>query len=178
MVDETTMDEGSVNAEGIKNLTALGSLMTEGVLTCDFNNYDVRLPLDVSCVLVTHNVRAVVKDTSVILPIRPAATPDGGRNLEPGALHAVRFLIGLVTRSPKAMEVPDNVCTRFASDFSSIRQELNVAPSLCHTWMALARAFALWQGDNQLTEHRWQMVLEMEHERLRRCKEEGIYTKP
>mmetsp|Transcript_86205 Transcript_86205/g.200451 ORF Transcript_86205/g.200451 Transcript_86205/m.200451 type:complete len:637 (+) Transcript_86205:84-1994(+) len=176
LLDETAMAESEVSAEGVKALSAINALVMDQVLTCDFASYDVKIPLELSCILVSKK-RSIIKDISVTLPLRPAApVPAAGKPSRPGSLDAARFLLGLVTRRPRPMRIPDDVSSSFGEDFAAVRQELQVQPQLCHAWMSLARAFCLTTAEEELTAERWQAVLQLERERLRRCVQEGLLS--
>merc|ERR1719361_2181854 len=71
VLDETRMAEGQLSAEGVKALTAVGSLVTEHILTCDYMSYDVKIPLELSCMLVSRR-RSIIRDAGVVLPLRPS----------------------------------------------------------------------------------------------------------
>lgn len=174
LLDETPMSEGQVSAEGVKALSAISALVTDQVLTCDFLSYDVKIPLELACLLVSKR-RSIIKDVHVTLPLRPSAPVLGSAVLaHPGSLDAARFLLGLVTRRPRPLRIPDEVSQRFGNDFAAVRQDLQVRPELCHVWMSLARAHCLTSAEEELTTERWQAVLGFERERLRRCAQEGL----
>mmetsp|Transcript_125511 Transcript_125511/g.313561 ORF Transcript_125511/g.313561 Transcript_125511/m.313561 type:complete len:638 (-) Transcript_125511:285-2198(-) len=177
VLDETELAEGQVSAQGVKALGAISTLVTDRILACDFAAFDAKVPLELSCLLVSKG-KSIVKGVEAVLPMQPQATPPAAAAHatppEPAAMDAARLLLGLVTRQPKAMNIPDAVAERVSADFSSIRTALEVPSDLCHTWMALARALCLTYGENELTAERWQLVADMERERLRRCQEMGM----
>lgn len=176
LLDETELAEGELNAEGVQALCAIGSLVTERRLSCNFT-YEVKLPLEVAPVVISAQKRPVIKDTSFVnVPIRPAEVglaAAGDEAASDSGLEAARRLVALVTRAPKALAISVDVVDQISEDFMRVRQEFEVPPELCKSWMCLARAFCLWQGENTLTMERWQEVLEMERERLLRCQAEG-----
>eukprot|EP00928_Gymnodinium_smaydae_P088652 TRINITY_DN72716_c0_g1_i1.p1 TRINITY_DN72716_c0_g1~~TRINITY_DN72716_c0_g1_i1.p1 ORF type:complete len:672 (-),score=155.04 TRINITY_DN72716_c0_g1_i1:127-2070(-) len=178
LLDESTLSEGQVAPAGVKALIAIGNLVKESELACDYM-YDVKVPLELSPIIVTTQKRSILKDVAVALPVRPAvaATAAPPASAAAGAgLEAVRLLIALVTRAPKPLAVPQDVVTLFGDDFVNIRQQLNVAPELCGTWMCLARAYCLWHGEESLAATRWAGVLGLEKQRLERCKEDGLFS--
>lgn len=174
VVDETKMAEGNLTADGHKALLSLQKLVTDSKLACDFVNYDVNIPLELPCVCFSER-KSVVKDVEVLVPMRAnasAATAAGSVSLE--AVTAARWLIALVTRSQKPLNIPDEVQKTFSEDFAAARQEFKVKPELAHTWMALARARCLSFGEDQLSLQRWREVITMERSRLLRCREDGM----
>merc|ERR1712080_175772 len=139
------------------------TVVTENKLACDFVSYDVRIPLELACVLLSER-KSLVKDIDVVLPLRvqPDASVANSSTVAPEALGAARWLLALVTRSPRPLRIPDQVATKVAENFAAVRQEFRVQPELAHTWMALARARCLTFGENELSLLRWQEVMELE----------------
>lgn len=177
VIDETQLGESQLSADGVKNLTAIGMLATQQQLACDFMSYDVKIPLELSCMIVSQR-RSIIKGVDVTVPLRPSAPlPHGTVASPPGSLDAARFLLGLVTRRPHPINISEEVGVQFANDFTSVRQQLPVTPELCSTWMGLARAHCLTHGEDSLTAERWQAVLQLERERLSRCVDAGLLSK-
>jgi hypothetical protein len=172
MLDETKMAEGQLTAEGVKALLSIQMLVTENKLACDFTSYDVKIPLELSCVLLS-NRKSIVKDIDVLVPMR-ATAPATSSPLAPDALAAARWMLALITRSPRPLRIPDEVAHVFGEDFASARQEFKVKPELSHTWMALARARCLTFGEEELSIQRWKEVMELEKTRLSRCREDKL----
>lgn len=173
VLDETGLSEGTVSAEGVKALGAIGSLVTEQKLTCDYQSYDIHIPLELSCVLVSKQ-RSIIKDLEVVLPINPQSldcTSSKASVVQPSSLDAARLLLGLVTRSPRPLHIPDDAAHQLSADFAAVRQEFQVNSSLCHAWLALARAQCLTFAEEALTANRWHAVLGSERQRLQRCRE-------
>merc|ERR1740139_327542 len=90
------------------------------------------------------------------------------------SLDAARLYLGLATRLPKAMDIPEALAARVAVDFSEARQKFKVPSTLCNTWLSLARAFCLSHGEAALSEERWSALVQLEKHRMRRCSESGI----
>lgn len=172
LLDEMGMSEGTLVDEGVKALMAIQTLATENLLTCDFMFQDVKLPLEVSSISISAR-RSIVKDLDVCLPLRPTAD-SAAQAANPGGIDAARWLLALVTRSPRSVKISDEVAQRFSEDFAAVRQELDVPVELGHTWMGLARARCLTLGEEELSAEQWHAVFEFEKERLRRCKADGL----
>lgn len=171
--DETKMAAGNLADAGVRNVGAIRTLVNDQVLTCDFQSYEVSIPLEVQTINLSLR-KSIIADIDVILPLCPTAHNVAAP--EAGALDAVRLLIALVTRTAKPMVIPDDVAQKFAEDFSVVRQQQDIKPDLAHTWMSLARAFCLTCGDNDLSAEKWSQVLELEGERLRRCRQEKLLS--
>jgi len=173
MLDETKMGEGQLTADGVKAFQAIQMLVTENKLACDFSSYDVNLPLEVSCLLLSQR-RSLVKDVDVLVPLRAAAATPAGNTVAPAALNLARWLLALVTRSPRAVRISEEVMHVFSDNFAAVRQEFQVKPELANTWMSLACARCLTFGEDELSMQRWREVMELESVRLGRCREDGM----
>jgi len=171
LLDECQMSVGQLNKDGCVALQAIQTLVTDQQLLCDYSHYDIRIPLEVSC-LVASRGASIIKGADVLLPLKPSAS---STNVSTNScLDAARFLLGLITRQTQPLRIPDHVANVFSEDFAKVRQELHIGQELGHTWMSLARAQCLTHGEEELTVERWRAVFDLEKERLRRCKEEGM----
>lgn len=167
--DETQMKEGDLDPQGVKAMAAVTELAVEQQLVCDFASFDVRIPLEVQSISVSSR-RSIIRDIDVQLPMRCGVTGDEDVVVPDDALHSVRMFLGLVTRSPSAVDMPEDVVERFCQDFTEIRKR-DVRSELGHAWMNLARAFCFSYGERSLTLERWTALVALEHERLQRCEE-------
>lgn len=166
--DETKMNPGQLQDAGVRNLAAIRSLMKEQQLVCDFMTCDVKIPVETQVVHISRG-KSIIPEHDVLLPLRSAECVQCV--IQPAALAAIRLFIALVTRSPKPLKIPDEVTHKFSTDFASLReQQSDVAPELCHTWMTLARACCITHGEEELSLDRWSSILQMESERLQRCR--------
>lgn len=172
MIDECKMSEGELNAEGVKNFLAIQEVVVDNKLPCDFTSYDVKVPLEVSCVLLSER-KSIVKGVDVLTPLRPTQTALPDSPSDGSALSAARWLIALVTRLPRPVRIPDDVMQQFGENFAEARQEFQTSADLAHTWMALARARCLTFGEEELSIQRWRELMELERTRLVRCREDS-----
>lgn len=172
LLDETQMSVGQLGPEGVKAFAAVEALVSEQALLCDYFSYDVRLPLEVSCLLVSKGA-SIVKDPDLTVPLRHQSSSGNGVGVSQSSLDVARFLLGIISRQTQPLRIPDEVATAFSEDFSKVRQAYQVCNQLGHVWMSLARAQCLTFGEAELTVDRWRSVFELEKQRLIRCKEEG-----
>lgn len=171
--DETKLTEGQVSARGVKAYNAIQTLVTDNKLACDFVSYDVNIPLELTCMLLSTR-KSVVKDVDVVVPLRVQQSASATSALTPEALNAARWLLALVTRSPRPLKIPDPVSEVIGNDFARVRQAYKVKPELINTWMSLARARCLTFGEDELSLQRWREVMEMEASRLGRCRQDSL----
>jgi len=176
VLDETCLSEDNISGQGVKALGAIGTLVTEQQLTCDYLSYDVNVPLDIPCVIVSKQ-RSIIKDLEVVLPLRSCSVdtaPSMSTTKQPASLDAARLLLGLVTRRPRPLQIPDDAAHQLSADFAMVRQEFQVNANLCHAWLALARAQCLTFAEEALTPSRWHSLFECERQRLQRCREHTL----
>lgn len=173
MLDESKLADGQLTADGTKALQTIQTLVTDSKIACDFSSYDVQIPLELSCVLLSAR-KSLVKDIDLLVPLRAQDKNAASATVPAEALTAARWMIGLVTRAPRPLRIADEVMQVFGQDFALVRKAFKVKPELAHTWMALARARCLTFGEEELSLQRWREVMEMEKARLGRCRESGM----
>lgn len=169
VLDETGLSEGNLNPAGVNSIKTIGTLVIDQCLACNFSAYDVNIPLELFIILVSQG-RSIVKDVDLALPMKAQGQQPGSRP----SLDAARLYLGLATRLPKALRIPEELAARIAGDFSEARQEFQVSSTLCNTWLSLARAFCISHGEAELSERRWFALLQLEKQRLHRCSESGM----
>jgi len=169
--DESKLTEGQLTAHGVKAYHAIQTLVSDNKLACDFQSYDVKIPLELACIFLSER-KSFIKEIDVVVPLRAAAAVNTAVTSE--ALIAARWLVSLVTRSPRPLKIPDPVMNSFSNDFALVRQGFKVKPELAHTWLALARARCLTFGEDEMSPQRWQEVFELEKTRLCRCREDNL----
>jgi len=170
VLDETKMGTGTLHPSGVKSIKAIGNLVTDHSLACDFSAYDVNIPLELFVILVSQG-RSIVKDVDLTLPMQTASISQ--QVAQPG-LDAARLYIGLATRLPRPLGISEELSQRISGDFSEARQEFNVPSTLCNSWLSLARAMCISYGEADLSEERWASVFELERQRLQRCSVNGM----
>mmetsp|Transcript_36232 Transcript_36232/g.44709 ORF Transcript_36232/g.44709 Transcript_36232/m.44709 type:complete len:615 (+) Transcript_36232:36-1880(+) len=176
LLDETEMQPAELNDHAVRALQAISSLVSDQQLQCDFNSYDVQIPLEVNCMFVSKGV-SILKLADLVLPLRPQAQ-DAQTPPCDGGLDASRFLLGLITRHTKPFRMPEQVVAGFSQDFAQLRQEFQeIGQRTVHVWRSLARAICFTHGEEELTIERWQSIMALERERLKRCAEAGILQK-
>lgn len=164
------MDVGNLTVQGVRAIKAISDVVSDQQLTCDFQVYDMRFPLEVLSILVSKS-RSIIRE--------PLVTAVPLRRLEGGAAHqapltsagldSARLLLALVSRQPRPMKIPEPVAEMISDHFANVRKAFGVPSDLCHVWMSLARAYCLTYGEDELTPARWQALLALETERLQRC---------
>jgi len=171
ILDETVMNEGNLNDSGCRSFQTIDLLVREQRLACDFMSYDVPLPLELTCLMVSKG-RSLVKPVDVEMPLEPKAPVREQYTIpSPGLLDAARFFLAVLTRSPRPIKMDQQMMERVPADFTDARSADPTLPQeLCHVWLSLARAFCLTHGCDDLTPERWEAVRGLERQRLARCK--------
>ena len=170
LLDECNMEAGHLNDNAVRSLQALSTLVSEQMLQCDFNTYDIQIPLEVNSLFVSKGV-SILKIADLVLPMRPRVVEVSECDT---GLDAARFLLGLITRHTRPFRMPEQVEAVFCEDFAQMRQEFQeIGQRTVHVWRSLARAICFTHGEEECTIERWRSILSLERERLRRCAEAG-----
>ncbi|CAJ1360404.1 unnamed protein product, partial [Effrenium voratum] len=166
VLDECGMTPGNLDERGVRAIQAIEALASDQLLVCDFNSYEVQIPLEVNCLFISQGTSIFKPD--LVLPLQPSA-PSPASALSASAVHALRFWLGLVTRRTQALRVPPPVMAAFSEDFARLRSHgAALRQQTLHAWVALARAVCFTHGEDELTVDRWRSVFAMEEERCRR----------
>ncbi|CAE7354297.1 mcmbp [Symbiodinium necroappetens] len=172
VLDETQLDEGHLNAEGVASFGAVQNIVSKQTLPCDFSVCTMEIPLEINS-LVTSRGCSVLKVDAVMLPLCKDA--DITNCQESSNLDASRFFLGLITRHTQQLRIPEDVAHTMSGDYAKMRNKfLEIGQSTLCRWVSLARSICLSHGEEELSLSRWQSILELEKQRLQRCVDAGF----
>jgi len=128
-LDETVMTDGQLNANGLKNLTALGNLITWQKLEYDFQFQSMEYETDIPCLIMSEGRSMLPCDMQIMLkPCHVEARPDLisktfneiGSSLSVELLDRIRQYI--TTCKMTEYNLTDQVMNAVQDDFVSMRQ--------------------------------------------------------
>lgn len=170
MVDETALEAGQLDGNGVKNVTALGSVISWQKLEYDFNFYKAEFTTNLLVLVLSEGKSLLPSDCHVVLrpqgQLQPAQMALEGVN--PETLERMQTFLGLArvaeySLSAEMQEVLQN-------DFVNSRQQNHSSMSVedFHLLLLLSRLMALSCGQTSLTPEMWNRVKQMEAERRAR----------
>jgi len=175
-VDETVMTDGQLTAKGLKNLTALGSLITWQKVDYDFKFQQMEFESDVACLVMSEGRSMLPSDSQLMVKPDCMASPDiistkfrgVGQYLTSSLLDRIRAYIS----GCRAAEynLTDEVMKRVQDDFVAMRQqEGGMTVEDFHSLLVLARLVSISNGRTSLDPSDWEKAKEMEKERKQRA---------
>lgn len=170
MVDETALEAGQLDGNGVKNVTALGSVISWQKLEYDFNFYKAEFTTNLLVLVLSEGKSLLPSDCHVVLrpqgQLQPAQM--ALESVNPDTLERMQIFLGLArvaeySLSAEMQEVLQN-------DFVNSRQQNHSSMSVedFHLLLLLSRLMALSCGQTSLTPEMWNRVKQMEAERRAR----------
>ncbi|XP_043192405.1 mini-chromosome maintenance complex-binding protein-like [Amphibalanus amphitrite] len=179
VLDETELSQGQLDERGVKNLSALGHLITWQKVEYDFSFHRLAYEADVPVLVLSEGRSLLPSDCRV--PLQPAEEaerlPEQHRALEeyltPSLLQQIRRYLTVCRRLPYA--VPEALQAAVQQEFVSWRQESGnqVKAEDLHHLLVLARLLSLSHGKTELTEEVWREARRIEEQRRARVERAG-----
>jgi len=176
-LDETVMTDGQLTAPGLKNLTALGNLITWQKLEYDFKFQAMEYETDIPCLVMSEGRSMLPSDMQIMVkPDQVEARPDlisktfceVGANLTGELLDRIRQYI--TTSRLLEYNLTENVMKAVQDDFVSMRQaEQGMTAEDFHALLVLGRLISLSHGRTSLDPQDWEKAKRMEKERKERA---------
>jgi len=176
-LDETVMTDGQLTAPGLKNLTALGNLITWQKLEYDFKFQAMEYETDIPCLVMSEGRSMLPSDMQIMVkPDQVEARPDlisktfceVGANLSGELLDRIRQYI--TTSRLLEYNLTENVMKAVQDDFVSMRQaEQGMTAEDFHALLVLGRLISLSHGRTSLDPQDWEEAKRMEKERKERA---------
>ncbi|KAJ8014333.1 hypothetical protein DPEC_G00039150 [Dallia pectoralis] len=161
VLDETRLEQGQLDASGVRNITALGNLISWQKVDYDFNFHQMEFPSNIN-VLVTSEGRSLLPSDSQV-PLQPQVTPP---NLEEylATVHMAlqtsqinKFRVYLSLARTLDYSISDEVTKAVEDDFVDMRKDdpQSVTAEDLHRMLVLARLLSLSLGQTTLSREGW-----------------------
>ena len=170
IVDETALEPGQLNRNGVKNVTVLGNVISWQKLEYDFKYYKAEFTTNLLVLILSEGKSLLPSDCHVVL--RHCKAPQPAQrvlsSISPDTMQRMRAFLG-VTRlaeyslSPEMQEV-------LQDEFVKSRQQdhNNMTAEDFHLLLLMSRLMSLSFGQSTLTLEVWSRVKQMEAERRAR----------
>ncbi|XP_055337668.1 mini-chromosome maintenance complex-binding protein-like [Paramacrobiotus metropolitanus] len=166
IIDETTMDAGTLNDAGVKNLLALQKLATEQKMDIDYFTQQVEFAMDTPVFVLSHG-RSLI-ECRYVVPVKP----DNSYTETVLSDDTVKVIRKYLTAAKFASyEIDEDMRKEIVDDFVEKRKtDRNMSGILLHNQLELARYVCISHGDKALTSAHWNHVQMLEKERIDRMK--------
>ena len=170
IVDETALEAGQLDGNGVRNVTALGNVISWQKLEYDFNYYKAEFTTNLLVLILSEGKSLLSSDCHVVL--RQCNTPQPAErvlsSISPDTMEQMRAFLGVArlaeySLSSEMQEVLQN-------DFVKSRQQdhSNMTAEDFHLLLLMSRLMSLSYGQSTLTPEMWTRVKQMEAERRAR----------
>ncbi|OMJ25271.1 Mini-chromosome maintenance complex-binding protein [Smittium culicis] len=175
VLDESTLDEGVLEEQGLRNLNSLQRIITEQKLGFIYPYQQIEIDLDIRFLVISKG-KALIK-TDVVIPLSEFNdTTDSSEDsviIESRDLESIRSYLSKASKLE--FSIPSEVSTIISEEYANSRKESKDFPStLLKTQedlfltLTVARLLSLSKMETELTIDSWKESLELEKQRRSR----------
>ncbi|XP_052468994.1 mini-chromosome maintenance complex-binding protein isoform X1 [Carassius gibelio] len=173
-LDETQLEQGQLDTTGVRNITALGNLISWQKVDYDFNYHQMEFSCNINVLITSEGRSLLPSDCQVHL--RPTLNPP---NLEE-YLSAVRvaqvpsqlnkYRIYLSVARALNYTISDEITKAVEEDFVEMRKDdpQSMSAEDLHRLLVVARLLSLSHGQNTLSRDGWMKAKQLEALRISR----------
>ncbi|XP_071985601.1 mini-chromosome maintenance complex-binding protein [Engystomops pustulosus] len=178
LVDETVLEQGQLDTAGVRNLTALGNVITWQKVDYDFSYHQMEFPCNVN-VLVTSEGRSLLPSDCQV-HLKPQTCPP---SLEPymeallsatlpAMLNKFRMYLSLLQLMDYT--ITEEITKAVEDDFVDMRKDdpQSMSADDLHRLLVVARLLSLSVGQTSLSRDGWLRAKELETQRKSRLQEQ------
>lgn len=170
IVDETALEAGQLNENGVKNVKALENVISRQKLEYDFSYNKLEFKTNLLVMILSEGKSLLPSDCHLVL--RPCSPPENAQrvlnSISADTMQQMRAFLGMArlaeySLSPEMQRV-------LQDDFVKSRQQNqnNMTAEDFHLLLLLSRLMSLSCGQSSLTPELWSRVKQMEAERRAR----------
>ena len=185
ILDETQMENGQLTADGVKNVTAIGNLISWQKLEYNFNYHHIEFESDVPCLVISEGRSMFPNDAQVMHKPVAATTAEqidqelaavsAGLNAE--FLDRIRRYLTVVRLMD--YDLNEDVQKAVQEDFVNERRErVAMTTDDLHAHLVLARLVGTSRGDFSLNRTVWEETKSMERMRRERVAHLPVQRQP
>lgn len=168
VLDETLLDQGQLDSTGVRNVTALGNLITWQKVDYDFNYHRMEFPCNINVLITSEGRSLLPSDCQVHLQAQmvPANVEQYMTNLLmavlPSMLRKFRMYLSLLRLMDYS--ISDEVTKAVEEDFVEMRKSdpQSITAEDLHQLLVVARLISLSAGHRTLSRERWQQAKQLE----------------
>nr|XP_055027197.1 mini-chromosome maintenance complex-binding protein isoform X1 [Misgurnus anguillicaudatus] len=176
-LDETQLEQGQLDTTGVRNITALGNLITWQKVDYDFNYHQMEFLCNINVLIASEGRSILPSDCQVHL--RPILNPP---NLEeylsavqvaqvPSQLNKYRIYLSMA----RALNytISDEITKAVEEDFVEMRKDdpQSMTAEDLHRLLVVARLLSLSHGQNTLSRDGWMKAKQLEALRISRTQQ-------
>ncbi|KAA0717965.1 Mini-chromosome maintenance complex-binding protein [Triplophysa tibetana] len=179
-LDETQLEQGQLDTTGVRNITALGNLISWQKVDYDFNYHQMEFPCNINVLITSEGRSLLPSDCQVHL--QPTLNPP---ILEEylSAIHVAqlpsqfnKYRIYLSVARTLNYSISDEITKAVEEDFVEMRKDdpQNMSAEDLHVLLVVARLLSLSHGQNTLSRDGWMKAKQLEALRITRKQEQKL----
>ncbi|XP_037540718.1 mini-chromosome maintenance complex-binding protein isoform X2 [Nematolebias whitei] len=167
-LDETRLEQGQLDATGVRNVTALGNVISWQKVDYDFNYHQMEFPCNINVLVVSEGRSLLPSDCRVHL--QPQVAPFTVEEYVSGvqgpqaSSQLNKFRMYLSAARLLDYSIPDEVTKSVEDDFVDMRKDdpQGVSAEDLHRMLVVARLLSLSLGQTSLSRDVWARAKHME----------------
>ncbi|XP_074502870.1 mini-chromosome maintenance complex-binding protein isoform X1 [Sebastes fasciatus] len=175
-LDETQLEQGQLDTAGVRNITALGNLISWQKVDYDFNYHQMEFPCNINVLIASEGRSLLPSDSQVPLQSQ-VASPHmeeylSSIHMHPQASQLNKFRMYLSVAQQLDYSISDEMTKSVEDDFVDMRKDdpQSISAEDLHRMLVVARLLSLSLGQTSLSTDSW---LRAKHiEMLRRSRME------
>ncbi|CAH1783251.1 unnamed protein product [Owenia fusiformis] len=174
VIDETVLESGQLNANGIGNLAALGNVVNWQKVEYDFNFHKQDFPCNIACLILSEGKSMINSDFLMPMSLQwnEESLPEKFSAIESFLTPALLTKLRTYLTAVQFIEytLTDDVQKTIEEDFVELRKADAATFTVddFHRLLTLARYLSLSQGQATLTIETWEHAKLLEQERKKR----------
>ncbi|KDP21670.1 hypothetical protein JCGZ_03341 [Jatropha curcas] len=167
MIDETKLEAGTLNSVGVDNARLLKNLIEFQKVEYDFTFYKMEMAADVQLLILSEG-KSNILPADVIVPFQPSLV-GSSEVVAAEVLEAWRWYLATVRSLPHSIE--SEMQKVVENDLVAARQaDRSLGSQDFSRWLTMGRLISASFGETSLSLEHWQMVKELERQRMERLK--------
>ncbi|XP_019737622.1 mini-chromosome maintenance complex-binding protein [Hippocampus comes] len=172
-LDETQLEQGQLDTTGVRNVTALGNVISWQKVDYDFNYHQMEFPCNINVLVASEGRSLLPSDCQIHL--KPQVAPDNmDEYLTSIPIHAQtssqfnKFRLYLSVARQLDYSISDDVTKSVEDDFVDMRKDdpQSISAEDLHRMLIVARLLSLSLGHTSLSRDIW---LRAKHIEIQRC---------
>lgn len=178
LLDETRLEQGQLDTTGVRNVTALGNLITWQKVDYDFNYHQMEFPCNVNVLIASEGRSLLPSDCHIHL--QPQVAPShmeeylSGVHVHPQTSTQLnRFRVYLGVARLLDYSISDEVTKAVEDDFVDMRKDdpQSISADDLHRMLVVARLLSLSLGQTSLSRDSWLRAKHLEMMRRSRMEQ-------
>ncbi|XP_032365836.1 mini-chromosome maintenance complex-binding protein [Etheostoma spectabile] len=167
-LDETQLEQGQLDTTGVRNITALGNLITWQKVDYDFNYHQMEFPCNINVLIASEGRSLLPSDCRIHLQsqITPPHMEEylNSIHMHPPASQLNKFRMYLSVARLLNYSISDEVTKSVEDDFVDMRKDdpQSISAEDLHRMLVVARLLSLSLGQTSLARDSWLRAKHME----------------